>query len=374
MAIFYNLSFGGAKRTVFEHVKGLKKLGHTVDVYTIDNSHDIFDPGSVADHEFRYDYNPREIHLPLIKRIRSDYNNFYTLKETHKKIAKDIDSKKYTIALVHTDTYTQAPYILRFLETKNVYFCLEPLRMVYEYSLRIPENWNFINKLYEAYTRSIRKKIDRENALAANYTTAISLFGRECMILSYDLYPKISYLGVDTKSFKPLAVKKKRQVLYIGQKLTLNGYHLAKKAMELIPQKIRPELKIVTMKKNNDERLSEKEVCKLYSESLVTLSLSTYDTFGLIPLESMACETPVIALNVAGYRETMSNKDIGFLTDFSPEEIAEKIIFFFQNPDVARAMGKNGRKWVEQNWTWEKHIKKLENLLIKFSQNKVIIP
>lgn len=370
IAVFYNLHFGGAKRTVYEHVRGLKTLGHTVDVYTIDKEHDIFDPGFVADKEYRYEFNPMSLYVPFIKRVKYDFDNFYTLKLLHKKIAQDIDLRKYDLVLAHTDTNTQAPFILRFLKTKKVYFCLEPLRMVYEYSLRIPQDWHIHNKIYEHITRDMRKKIDRENTLAADFTIAISLFGRECMIQSYDLYPKISYLGVDTEKFVPRAVPKKKQVLYVGQKLSLNGYHLAMKAMEHIPKRIRPELKIVTMKTNNNERLSENEVVSLYNESLATLSLSTFDTFGLVPLESMACETPVIALNVAGYRETMIDKETGFLTDFEPAEIAEKIMLFVQNPKLSKQMGRKGRTWVERNWTWRRQIKDLEKLLLGFIEKK----
>ena len=46
IAIFYNVAFSGAKRVVLEHVKGLKLLGHTVDIYTTDQANDNFDPGT----------------------------------------------------------------------------------------------------------------------------------------------------------------------------------------------------------------------------------------------------------------------------------------------------------------------------------------
>ena len=54
IAVFYNLAFGGAKRVVQEHVKGLVGLGHTVDVYTTDQGSDIFDPGKYASSVFVY--------------------------------------------------------------------------------------------------------------------------------------------------------------------------------------------------------------------------------------------------------------------------------------------------------------------------------
>ena len=103
---------------------------------------------------------------------------------------------------------------------------------------------------------------------------------------------------------------------------------------------------------------------------MVTLSLSKFDTFGLVPLESMACGIPVIAFNVAGYRETVINNKTGYLVDFDPSEIAEKITYLFNQPAEADIMGKNGRKWIEERWTWKKQIEQLNNILCDDQDSK----
>ena len=247
---------------------------------------------------------------------------------------------------------------------------MEPLRNAYEYSLRLKDKPSLLNKLYENLNRWIRKNIDRKNVLAAKAILTLSLFARERIIAAYDLYPKISYLGVDESVFKPLKVKKRNQVLFVAEKYPIYGYDLAQKAINLIPAAIRPQLKIVSWKKKNGDRLSDKELAVLYNESLVTLSLSRFDTFGLVPLESMACGVPVIALNVAGYRETIINKKTGYLVDFAVSEIAEKIIFLIQNEKTREEMSKNGRKWVEDNWTWKRQVKILNEIIIQIAKNK----
>lgn len=362
IAVFYNLPFGGAKRVVFEHTRGLRDLGHTVDVYTLDKEIDVFSPGLVANKEYKYNYSALSIPIPILSRILLDLQVFYKLKNLHKKIAGDIDSRGYDIVIVHTDTHTQAPFILQFLKTKNIYFCLEPLRMVYEYSLKIPNQLGWFNKLYETFNRMIRKKLDCENARSAYSTLAISLFGREYMIQAFDLYPKISYLGVDQTVFRPLKIKRKNQVLFVAEKEYIYGYDLAKKAIKLIPEDKRPSFKIVFGTKK-DIRISDDELRGTYNESLVTLSLSRFDTFGLVPLESMACGTPVIALNVAGYRETVLNGKTGFLVEFNPNEIAEKIMRFIDDPLLSAEMGREGRKWVMNNWTWKKSVATLDKII-----------
>lgn len=370
IAIFYYTKFSGAKRVVMEHVKGLTELGNIVDIYTTDNSKDIFDPSIYADKVYFYKYDLNRIKIPVIGRVKSDYwDTFLKLRFIHKKIAKDIDNKKYDIVLVHTDINTQAPFLLKYLKTKNVYFCLEPLRNAYEYSLRLKGNFNILNKLYENINRFIRKKIDLTNTLSAENTLTISLFARERMIAAYDLYPQVSYLGVDEKVFKPINIIKKNQVFFVAEKYPIYGYNLAKQAIQLIPKNIRPNLKIVSWKKSNGKRLSDRELVKIYNESLVTLSLSKFDTFGLVPLESMACGTPVVALNVSGYRETVVDNSTGFLVDFDPKEISKKIIFLLNNSEKANVFGINGRKWIENNWTWKKQIEELNKTLLKFAQN-----
>lgn len=370
IAVYYNLPFSGAKRTVFEHVKGLRALGHTVDVYTLDEGGDIFDPVRIASKEYKYKYRQIVINIPFIKRFIRDLSDFIKLKSIQKKIAKDIDKGRYNIVLIYTDKLTQAPFILSFIRTTNVYFCLEPLKMVYEYGLRAPDNISFFNKIYEAWNRYVRKKIDRENARASDFSISISYFGRELMIQAFDMYPKISYLGVDTEQFKNLNIPKKNQILFVGQKLKLNGYEYALEAIKLIPKKIRPKLKALSISKNGKDRLSEEEIVKLYNESLVTLSLSNFDTFGLVALESLACEVPVIAFNVAGCRETMIDGKTGYLVDFAALEIANKIIKLIKNPELRIKMGRLGREWVEEKWMWEKQVKNLESILINYANNK----
>ena len=158
IAVFYYIKFSGAKRVVQEHVKGLRALGNVVDVYTTDSALDIFDPGKFADNKYLYNFSPTKLNVPILKRIKADFiDTFLSLRLLHKKIAKDIDSRKYDIVLVHTDINIQAPFLLRYLRTKNVYYCLEPLRNAYEYSLRLKGNFSLVNIFYENLNRWIRK-------------------------------------------------------------------------------------------------------------------------------------------------------------------------------------------------------------------------
>jgi glycosyltransferase involved in cell wall biosynthesis len=77
----------------------------------------------------------------------------------------------------------------------------------------------------------------------------------------------------------------------------------------------------------------------------------------------MACAVPVIAFNVAGYRETIKDNETGYLVDFDAQQIADKIQYLMDNDKITLQMGVHGRDWVLKNWTWTTQIDKLENIL-----------
>jgi glycosyltransferase involved in cell wall biosynthesis len=370
IAIFYCLDFGGAKRVVMEHAKGLKNKGHVVDVYTVNAESDAFDPSLFSNNAYTYSFDPSSS-VPLVSRFFIDYKNFFTLKSLHKKIAYDIDKHKYDIVLVHPDIYTQAPFLLRFLKTPSVYYCQEPLRIVYEYSMRLRVQINIIKRCYEELTRLYRKRIDRDNVLASTFTIASCYHVRERMIEAYYVFPKVVYCGVDDKIFHPLHIKKKNQVFFVGSPNVIeDGYDLVKQALEKIPNRIRPKVYIVSWQKDNGERLTEKELVNIYNESFVTLSTSRLETFGLVPLESMACGTPVIATKISGHRETVLDGETGFLVDFDPQEIADKIIKLLQDQKLTSKLGKNAREYIKKAWNWEKCINDIDVVLKNFANKK----
>jgi glycosyltransferase involved in cell wall biosynthesis len=66
-----------------------------------------------------------------------------------------------------------------------------------------------------------------------------------------------------------------------------------------------------------------------------------YEPFGLVILEAMASGLPVVALDGYGNRELMKENQNGFMipTKASPEEFAEKIAYFIDNPAERQRMG-----------------------------------
>jgi glycogen synthase len=94
-------------------------------------------------------------------------------------------------------------------------------------------------------------------------------------------------------------------------------------------------------------------VTQLYSHAAVFCCPSVYEPFGLINLEAMACEAPVVASAVGGILEVVEDGKTGLLVPpAQPAALAQAITRVLDNPDLARDMGKAGRRRVEEKFSW----------------------
>lgn len=354
IAFFYFLKFGGAKRVVMDQVRSFRDAGIEVDVFTINHEKDFFDPSQFANFYRNYIFKTKYLTIPIVGKFLYFYYVLISLKNLQKKIARDIDSRGYNIIIVHPDMYTQAPYLLRFIKTKSVYYSQEPYRIAYEHSMRIDSNLAWYIRLFEHIKRYLIKIEDRKNVKSASHIITSSLSVRERMIQSYDAYPKVCPPGIDIETFKARGFKKKKVLLFVGSKTDrIDGFDLLTKALQFFPKSKKPKIKFVTWKKDNNRRITEKELAKIYETSYVTMCMSRFETFGLIPLESMACGTPVIATNIGGHRESVVNNVTGFLVDPDPKEIFEKINLILNTP-IYNQFSKASQSHIQKNWTSKK--------------------
>ena len=95
-------------------------------------------------------------------------------------------------------------------------------------------------------------------------------------------------------------------------------------------------------------------VRQLYSHAAVFACPSVYEPFGLINLEAMACETPVVASGVGGILEVVVEGETGYLVPPArPDDLAAALRRMLDDPAHARAMGRAGRKRVEEQFSWD---------------------
>ena len=83
-------------------------------------------------------------------------------------------------------------------------------------------------------------------------------------------------------------------------------------------------------------------------------SISRLEAFGLVGLEAMASERPVVLSDIPGVREVIEDGKEGLLAKpVDPADIATKVNTLLDDPDLREEMGKRGRKRVLENFTWD---------------------
>jgi alpha-maltose-1-phosphate synthase len=115
------------------------------------------------------------------------------------------------------------------------------------------------------------------------------------------------------------------------------------------------------------EMLPKEEVIVLYSHADVFVCPSVYEPFGIINLEAMACETPVVASAVGGIPEIVVPGETGILVPFdaegdgSPEPVdaeafsralATAVNELMRDPARRAAMGAAARERVLAHFSW----------------------
>jgi alpha-maltose-1-phosphate synthase len=108
-----------------------------------------------------------------------------------------------------------------------------------------------------------------------------------------------------------------------------------------------------------DHFISREDLIHLHSHAAVFVCPSIYEPFGLVILEAMACETPVVASRVGGIPEIVVDGETGYLVDFDPADLdaftsalAERVEKLLSDPTLTATMGKAGRERVLQHFGW----------------------
>jgi len=349
IAFFHELTpLSGAKKVAEEYGKILKKK-HQVDLFYVDGEED-FGIKNIFNKVFFFKFNEKKWYGGNWKiKIYKDTLELIKLYFLHKKIAEVINNSQYDFVFVNPSKFTQAPFLLKFVKN-SVYFCQEPLRIIYDSFFSVPKDLPFLKRSYEKFIRRIRKQIDRQNIRSAQLVLANSLYSKDNIKLAYSIDSKLCYLGVDTVKFTFKNVKKDCDVLFIGEKSMIDGFDLLDSALSLYKNK--PKVRFITRSKEGSG-ISESELIKQLNHAKIVLSLSINEPFGLIPIEAMACGIPIIAVDEGGCKESIIDKKSGFLITRSPKVLKNKIDLLLKDSVLRNKFSSFGRKHVLENFTWE---------------------
>ncbi len=233
--------------------------------------------------------------------------------------------------------------------------------------MRYPKSFS---PLFQYYYRCIMPRIIRR----ANAIITISENSKN-EILHY--YPEakgkleVIPLGIDSVFSKDTRIEKRNYILYVGSLNERKNFKAVFEAFSLLhidcqllivgsvsknfslDTKSRELLK--EAKKNRNivfkDHIDRNELIRLYNAATLLIFPSFYEGFGLPPLESMACGTPVISSNVSSMPEVCGDAAL-YVDPHNSKEIALAIERLFNDASLRQAMIIKGHNRVKQ-YSWK---------------------
>ena len=383
IAVFHNLPSGGAKRALYGIVKYLTIASCDVDVFVPSSADETFLPTKQL--------TKNTTILPVRKTVTGFIKSmvYYILpvrisladlEETQKKLATIINHGQYDVVFVEQDQYTMSPFILKYLDKPHVYYCPQPRRSNEAILVQLSKNVN-INIWYKVWRRYVTPRldqIDKENASFAKVILTNSYFSREAILRAYGMNSFVSYLGVDTEIFQALNMKRDPYVISIGSLSPPKGFDFIIRALSLVKKQIRPRLVVVGnavheswkvyLKKlavqkgvNLDIKIliDDSELVMLYNQAKLCVYAPYLEPFGLVPLEAMACGTPVIAVKEGGVRESVIHNESGLLTERDEQEFSEAITQLLLDDDKHQLMSQRAIEIIQNFWTLQHAVQRI---------------
>lgn len=100
-----------------------------------------------------------------------------------------------------------------------------------------------------------------------------------------------------------------------------------------------------------------------YNSFSVSVSLSDSESFGVVAVEAMACECPVVVSDADGFTEVVEDGVTGFIVPKrNPEAAAKAIQKFVDDPSLRETMGASGRERVKALYDWEDNVDGMINI------------
>lgn len=251
----------------------------------------------------------------------------------------------------------------------NIWTPHDPSRILYDLSVLIKKESLYKQVLYNTtapFLRWIDKRNYRASKTISNSYYSKSYYER----IYYNIDVEVVYPGVDYEKYNRKNVDKDMNMIFAASRLfDVKRFDLAIKALQYLdentylvivgkgPYKVNLE-KLVKELNLEDKVIfkgfvSDSELIEYYKKALCTIFLPYEEPFGMVALESMAAGTPIIGKrNGGGYTELIEDNKNGFLVEYDPQEIAEKIKYMQENEEEYKKMIKYCKK-TAKNHTWK---------------------
>ena len=374
---FFPPHIGGIEKVADEQCRRLVKLGYQVSVLTSKTSKQS-EPRAEGIKVFSYSI------LNLAERVGVPYPVLSF--KAYKNFVEAI--KKCDIVHAHGHAYMSSYIACKVAQKYKKPFILTQHNTFIDY-----QSWlNMVEHVNDwTVGRVVLKGSDRVITVSRKTMEYVLKLGADMSKTS------VMHNGVDTTFFHPMNRKENRGKLGLPKNKTLiltirrlvykNGLDTFIESASLLTRDY-PYLLFIVIGKGPNRTLIEKRVRELgigdnvrlagfVPEKLLPLYYNAADYFvipsssgeglPLVLLEAMACGLPVIATTVGGTPEIIKDMKNGVLVPpRNPEALAETISKFLLNKEMGLAIGEEARKTVEDKFTWEENVRRLQNVYDEF--------
>ena len=101
--------------------------------------------------------------------------------------------------------------------------------------------------------------------------------------------------------------------------------------------------------------LNGKDVGKMYKAADISVFPSTYEPFGIVALEAMLAEVPVVVSDIGGLNEIVNHRETGMKTYCgNPNSIADAILELLYDHKLCAEITKKAKNKVRNEYNWNK--------------------
>jgi glycosyltransferase involved in cell wall biosynthesis len=382
IAVFHNLPSGGGKRSLFEWVSRMVNV-HSVDVYSLSTAdHAFCDIRPLVQKHRVYDFIPRRLFNSPLGRLNQlqRWRDLTHLDRLNRRIAEQINAGNYDVVFANTCLFTFIPPLLQYLIIPAAYYLHEPFGRGFIRQIERPyltkNDWQKWLDRYDLMIRLYQNRLDVLQERSVHKTKRLlanSQFTLDSIRATYGVDVALCRYGVEVDSFRPLSgISRGNFVVSVGELSPRKGFDFIVESLGHISPERRPSLKlacntIISEEREYVERLAGQygvnlqiltrlgtdELRLLYNQARICIYAPVQEPFGLVPLEAMACGTPVIGVREGGVQESVIHEFTGLLVERDPHLFAAAIQRLLADSGLAETYGLNGREHVSRNWTWD---------------------
>lgn len=115
---------------------------------------------------------------------------------------------------------------------------------------------------------------------------------------------------------------------------------------------------------------SDAQKRSLLSSATCLLYTPENEHFGIVPIEAMYLQSPVIAANSGGPLETVADGATGYLCDPAPDKFSEAMSKFVEDENLHKKLGEAGKQRVIQKFSFKQFTEQLCDIVENLAQNK----